>query len=418
MKEDLKIDLATINGNISHTCGNITAIVFEHFKKQFSKGFFKHEHINTRLAIRQYQDIRKTVDFKRQKPILAMQPRLLVDVAEFNINFWHRLYGTSIYDLVRKSYTDVKFFKDPEKNIIMDFAVERSRMTFEYTIIVSTEYAQYNTMAHLRSMLNFEHPFRLYDVTLETVIPECIIDKISRDANIPIIHETLGVKPFIDYLNKWSNIPVTYGKDTATGNNRFFMVINTNLTMNYTGLSISDGNMDGQTSDSFPIQCQLELEFNHPSTFYYLRVLDTEDGKIENINSDDNITITGCIPLHFSDGKIIPDYDDYGNGLYLTCVIDVEKDVDEDRIPIDSILTETHKKIIKKMIVEDKNPSEFMHFTLYKNSDLLVEDNDYYMDWMKLELVIPNPEINKSYRIACYENNSIGNEYVLKNHKY
>lgn len=416
--DDLEINLSIVNGNLAHTCGNATSIVFEHFKSTFPKKYFKYEHINTRLAIRQYQDIRKTVDFKRPKPILAMQPKLIPDDTEFTIEFQHRMYGTSLYDLVRKPYTDVKFFKDPNTGIIMDFNVERAHMTFEFTVIVSTEYQQYNTMNYMRNTFNFGHPLILEEQTLETPIPDCVIQKLSQDACIPVIDENGSVEPFLSYINKYSNVPIMYGFESESGIHRFFMVLKTNMNMVYENLSMNDANMDGQTSDNYQIQCQLDLEFNFPSTIYYLLTKGEDLGNVENIEDTDLLVMKDVIPLHFSLGHIIPDFDDDRNPIYETCTIDNYTVGEEDRTPIGSIFTQLHKDIVQQMLQEHRNPSRFIHFVLYQNSDKMKENEDYFVDWETMELVLKNPEEQKTYRIAIYINNSIQNEYIIRNHKY
>ena len=77
--KDLDITISTINGDIAHTCGNVSAIVFNDFKRHFPKDYFKYEFVNTKLAFRQFTNIKRVVDFKRQKPLVAMQPKLIVD---------------------------------------------------------------------------------------------------------------------------------------------------------------------------------------------------------------------------------------------------------------------------------------------------------------------------------------------------
>ena len=68
--KNLDVTLSEVNGDIAHTCGNASALVFNDFKSHFPKDYFKTEFINTRLAFRQFANIRKTVDFKKQKSTL------------------------------------------------------------------------------------------------------------------------------------------------------------------------------------------------------------------------------------------------------------------------------------------------------------------------------------------------------------
>ena len=97
------------------------------------------------------------------------------------------------------------------------------------------------------------------------------------------------------------------------------------------------------------------------------------------------------IPLHFSLGHIIPDFDDDKNPIYETCTIDNYTVGEEDRTPIGSIFTQLHKDIVQQMLQEHRNPSRFIHFVLYQNSDKMKENEDYFVDWETMELVLKNP---------------------------
>src|SRR5574344_1780143 len=222
MQNNMRVGFATVNGDLAHTCGNITSVVFEDFKNHFPNNFFKTEHVSTRLSIRQFKSIKRLIDFKKQKPIVSIQPRLEVERNEEMVDAIRHLYGTNIQDVLRPEYHNAKFFKDTENGIFVDFGIDRLKMSFDFNVLVSTEFQQYNISMHMRNRFRLGHPYYL-PTNLEYHIPDSIIKKISKDSGIPIKSEQDGtIIEFITYLNKISNIPITYQYQTSTGDYKFF----------------------------------------------------------------------------------------------------------------------------------------------------------------------------------------------------
>lgn len=413
--KDLELTLSTINANVAHTCGNITSIIFEEFKSKFPKDFFKTEHIATRIAIRQKQNIKRLVDFKKQKPMVAVQPRFIVERPEFNIDMYRRLYGTRMYDLIRPDYSDIKFFKDPKRGVYIDFSVDRQKMSFEFNIVVSTEFQQYNTAAHMQNTFRIEHPYYINDgdgATIETVIPECIINQLSEDSGIPIKDDKGSIVTFLDYLNKISNIPISYEYQTSTGVYRFFLVIKTNILMTYNSFNISDGDKDNQSSDYFPITLQLDVEFNYPNAFFYL----SKNPNPENIQKAEGISMESDNTLFYTFQRtLISDRDEEDRELY-TSFACLAEDKETDTIPIKEIFHEEQLDLIFKLLQENRI-DEYINIKMYRDGELL-DPSQYYIDWVTYDIVLKNPSSKYTYRAACYVNNTIMNHYLLKFHKY
>lgn len=415
--KDLKLIMNSVNANLAHTCGNITAIIAEEFKSRFPKNYFRYEHVATRLAFRQFAPIRKVVDFKKQKPILAYQPKLILDRDDRNIDMIRRLYSTTIYDMLRPDYHNVKFFKDTDKGIYIDFSVDRLKMNYEFTVIVGSEYQQYNTALNMQNKFRFEHPYYINagaGANIETLIPKCIISQISKDSGIPILDQDNNPKPFLDYLNKISNIPITFEFQPATGNYQFFMVIRTNIYMNYTSFSVSDGEKDGQISDSYPITLQLEIEANYPNCFYYLS--ENKDRTSFETNDENELTNNEDIRLYYTFQRtIVPDRDEYDNAMYLTLSFKVEDNMDE--IDISGLFTKLHKKIMDGIKSDYKAASKFINIVVYEDGELMCPE-DYYADWNEYKLKLKNVDIKLTYRMVIYIDSLLVNNYKLRHHEY
>lgn len=440
--DDFGVTLSTINANLAHTCGNVSSVMFENFKSKFPKKFFKYEHVNTRIAVKQFQNIKHIVDLKQQKPMVAMQPRLILDPTEANIEIMRRMYGTNIYDLLRPDYHNVKFFKDTTRGIYVDFSVERMKMSFEFSILVSTEFQQYNVASHMKNAFRVEHPEYL-PTTLETVIPECIIKQILHDTHVEYYDDDgkFKIKEFLEYMNTISNIPVTYNYQPSTGIYRFFLVTQQNIFAQYSSLNMSDGDRDGQQSDSFPISIQLDIEFNYPNCFFYLNREPSQD-YIDTDEDSGVIASNGEVELYYTMQRtIIPQFDKDFNELYVSFAFSVddpnakepeipeenpdegiephsEEDVPVDRIPIDSLFDPDRTELINSLIDDEElTPDDYIKMVVYKNGYVLDSDK-YYIDWVKMELVIKEPDPKYTYRLACYESNKIKNSFVLSKHTY
>lgn len=412
---DLHVTLSSVNIDFSHTCGNVTSVIHNDFKSKFPKKYFKGSNINTRIALKQFQDKNEAIKLKIEKPFFSMQPRLILDKTEFTINVMNRMYSTSLFDLSRPDYTSVKFFKDIKKGIAIDFAVDRAKLEFEFNILLSSEYQQLNIAKFIQSTV-----FRLNEpyyktITLETLIPDCIIEQLSKESGIPIKDKNNSIIPFLSYLNTISNIPIVYGRQTSTSLNRFFMVITTNLLMEYKDIDISSNN-EGQASDKFIIQLHLSTEFNYPTTFYYLshnegRVNDSSG--IDFINSED-------VVLHYTTNRtLIPEYDSFDYILFITCVCDVDTDILEDRTSIKELFIDKNREIIEKLKKENKSiNNNFVHIYLYENGRIMEKNKEFKIDWDNEEIIIFKPKKHKTYRTAIYLNQKLINNSILKNHEY
>ena len=270
---------------------------------------------------------------------------------------------------------------------------------------------------YLDTILEVKDEFVLVEWTKDyNLIPDGIIKQLSEDSGIPIIDETLGVKPFLDYINEISNIPVIYGLQGATGKYRFFMVVTTNIWMNYNNFNISDGEKDGQISDHFPLEIQLDVEFNYPSAFYYLSKHKRKE--ISNIDSEDGLLGSDRnIEMHLTFNRtLIPERDEFNNQLYISCVVECD-DLEEDSVDISSLFTEEQAKVCLQMIMDGKNPNPLIRFIVYEDEFKMHPDR-IYVDWIAKELRLSNTKKNRSYRIAVYINNRLFNDYLLRHHDY
>lgn len=412
--DDIKYYLSTVNGDMSHTYGNATANIEKHIRSKFPKKFFNSINISTQIAVKQRQKIRRLIDYKQQKPILSIQPKLNLERTEYNIDYTRRLYGTELYDLLRPDQHNVKFFKDVEKRIFVDFSVDRASMEFDTVIVVSTEYQQYNLATHILNNIRLEHPYYI-PTTMEIVIPNCIIEKISIDSGIPIRDENGSVAIFLNYLNNISRIPISYKMQTSTKNHKFFLIVENDMYVLFNSLNIQEGgDRTGQISDSFDISFSVKTEFNYPNCFFFIST-NQEPAKSDNDNLLSDIEGRTVIEQIY-DRTIIPDRLNT-KSLVSSVTFELENDgIDE--INIKELLDNDTINIIELLNKEDATKIvDFIELLIYEETDI-VEPNNILIDWNDYDLTIMNCSIKNVYRMIIYIDLNIMNNYKLKNHKY
>lgn len=410
--------ISAINGNIAHTCGNICSIIIADVESKFRPGFFKNIHRTTELAVSQFKKIKSDLtDLKWEKPYLIVKPKLLIaDPTDNHFDITRRMYGTSLYDITRETEETAKFFCDESKGILLDYAMERTKMSFDFTLELSTEYQQYNISAEFVNKFRLESPY-YKPVVIETIIPDRIIEKISEDSGIPILDKNKSPNTFLTYLNDKSRIPITLEYQPATGKYRFRLMGAINLLMKYTNLDIPDGDNDNMTPDKFPITFSVHMEFNYPSRFFYVTDKDNslmENFKLNKPEIEDFEEETGF--FYTLQNCIIPDNDVNDKQLKIVLALEVENE-EYDTIDLNSLIDEEMNSILKNLEKDELDLKRFINIIVYENEDPF-DERKYNFDLYKRELILRDTKKYNTYRIAFYVDNVMLNEYKLRNYKY
>lgn len=410
-----KLVVTSTNGNISHTCGNIASFITDYFKSHFKKGFFKETSTTTSIAVRQFKNIKKhLIEYKMSKPYLIVQPKLIPDRTDANVEMFRRLYGTSMHDLLTKDAA-CKFFKDTENDIIVDFAIERAKMSFEFTMVFDTEYQQYNVAMHINNNFRIEHPYYIPCI-IENIIPENIIRLISFKSGVPVLDKNGSPYDFLDYLNTVSNLPITLELQPATGKYRFHMMMPISLFVMFEQFDVSDPEYENKSIDSCPITMRLNMEFNYPSRYFF---------------------ISDCLPPNYSNQEaiegeyddidqkyrfyytlkqtVIPEEDENRKAFQRMVTFTIDND-EEDEIDIKSLFTLEQLDLINIMKKDNRDIDELFNIIIYEDGDLFEKEN-YEVDYDNLILKVYNTKSIRTYKLCIYMSNKIMNDYILRLHK-
>ena len=411
--------ITAINGNIAHTCGNVCSIITEDIKSKFKPNFFKNIHKTSEIAVSQFKKINDLSEYKWEKPYLIVQPKLLIsDPTENHIDIWRRMYDTNIYDITRQSEETAKFFCDSEKGLLIDYAIERVKMAFHFTMYLSTSYQQYNIAAEICNKFRLENAY-YKSAIIENIIPDVIIKRLSEDAGIPVRDENGSPNKFLAYLNNKSRIPITLEFQPATGKYRFRLMGQINLLMAYRNLDISEGETDNMTQDNFTIDLDVNMEFNYPSRFFYITDFDnkpTDDiTRYKEIEEDEEETQD--IGFFYTLQRcIIPDNDVNDRQLKIILALEIENN-DIDEVDLTPLIENEYAEVLEQLKSNSVPLNSFINIIVYENDEPLNEKN-YSYDLEKKILILKNTKNYETYRIALYVDNVILNEHKLRNYKY
>ena len=129
------------NPSLAHTVGNVTFKMTNVLKNLFGPNFFKHVHIDTRMA---YTDFAKFINsrkefIKKNKPILGIRPS--VDITNDDIFLSRSLFTTNTYGMslqTASGFNMMPLFKAPDAGAL-SYMMNRIRVIFGCSILVAVK---------------------------------------------------------------------------------------------------------------------------------------------------------------------------------------------------------------------------------------------------------------------------------------
>ena len=407
------------NASIAHTMGNVTSLFTEFIKSWFPKDYFKHVHINTRMAYReQKREENSDYEFiKKNRPILVVRPRL--DADNTDIFLTYSLLTTNNFDMNFRGATSnmQPLFLDRDKGISLSYLMGRIRVIFDVTIMVDTEIEQINQYYYLLSRVVPERIYRM-NSSLEYLLPISIIELISAYSGVPIKDNDTGTtREFLQYMMAHSNKYITFKERPSTSTMDFFMYYPLAIDWVVTDLSRDEPNKKSWAVYTSNINFTLTTEFNVAAIYEFLTrqnkpveigfKVDLGADHIRDRANGINIIPYFTVPNLFECTKL-------PNGFELMYTQAFETDPDKegkaDDLDIEPIFRSTNAKDIilwhNKAGVDN---SVFLDFIVMRDNDKLVRDTDYIIDYDNLKLIINDAKADSTYHISIFANNS----YIL-----
>lgn len=408
--------LASINNDLAHMCGSLTSCMMKDFEYHFDKDTFKSEpQISTQIALKQFRTIRDLTEFKLQKPYYIVQPRLLItETTDEQVNVLKRLYGPTMHDL---EYCDARFIGDPDRDFKVDFTIDRTKMEFKFTIVVSTEYQQINFLGYMRNKMRFEDPISKHKM-VQIVLPDKIIKAISEDSGVPILDESGKPNNFLRYLNTISKVPISLEYLSGQGKYRFRTLFQIPVLMKYTDFDFDQGKEEGKTKTDFTITCSIQCAFNYPTEFFYYSGSHESEVIFNSQATGEEFAIEdlgrGAAIFYTFQEQIIPEEDSEKRQIFANIAIDDIVDNEKEEVDIRPIFRDIHLYIIDNILnknVFNHTIDEFLGITIYEDDSIFSKDN-YDIDYDTMKLTLRKTKKHRVYRLVVYGSNSIVNEYA------
>ena len=314
------------------------------FLSKFPENFFKTVYLDGKNIYDDFRTLSKIDMLKRQKPSLTITPNIQWDFNNDNLDSYP--YGMDLY--VQTGRFKDSFFQCSETSSYMGIGMETLLMPFSFKVRVETRAQQldlykYMKMACRVGFTNGE------DVDLDFHIPYALMVQLARDNGFEVTSEQLPddqgtvdiithVPEFLRWLNTHSSLPFLYKHRTLNGKNEFFLRMrNMYVHIRSNDISADDGEREGQMTNNFTIEMNIEVRFPAPKMYAYysnnVHKLKTVYGAWYQPYGP----VTTCYTFKGTD---IPDKNRYGWDLYLNTTY-------EDPECIDNILSINFKSLLE-----------------------------------------------------------------------
>ena len=402
---------------LSYTVGNVVFKTTNMIANMFGKNFFKHIHINTRMAYTEFAINSNKEFIHKNKPLLGINPVVDLindDIAFYGTHLMTNKFNMSYDNLEGGNFNFLPFFYDDKIGNYVGYLLNRIRINFDIVMNFNTVMEQINMFGILNTMWN---PGQIFDkkTAIEIQLPRPLLRMISVDSGIPMV-ENNSSENFLKYLNMHCNKPVTYQMKNSTGEDEFFMYYP--LTIEYLPDNYNMDNVEkiGQTINSAPITFNLRSEFNCIQMFDYgIRnkriVLDKYDLSID--NKPDSPFM---IPIFTAD-NLFRERNDNGWRFYTTRMykIDQEPDIKEDKLDLSSLFKNTNvKDIIAYHNRYGIDNHIFFDIQVWGLDKRLKEKRDYEFDFKTLTLITKKLNKKITYRFVIYINDAYINDLVCR----
>lgn len=409
-----------LNPNITHTIGNGLFIMTEYIKSLFEQDFFSYVHIGSRIAykefMRQEAMIRSQI-IKKRRPILVIRPRPIFfdDDIFMARSAWTTPINNTMFDKDTSNY--IALFRDDKHDISISYMMNRMRIQTLCTIMVETEIQQQNIYNALRNQFVDNRIYWMKNA-MEINVPPQIINLVSELSGVPVHDPETGLtRKFLNYLMSNANRYFTYKKDSATGNEEFFVYYPLTMELVFTDWSLEDLEKKNMVSENASINFTFTTEFNTIGSY---QISTERDDSVLRANTVITTDATGTVayPM-FTVDNLFRETNKDGYKLFYTNIFNIDPEVkreDPDILDLSPVFRDSDlKEILRYMDNHGTDYNILFNFIIMKNNKMLNSDRkkgkvDYIVDLHKQRILIYNKTKNATYRLVIYLNNL----YILK----
>lgn len=335
--------------------------MYKWFESKFEEGFFKGGiYVDGKHVLDDYKKFSKNV-IKGQNPRARIEPRVEYDYDREMIDTY--LAPVNIY--LNKSKFNESFFKDYDRDMFLGMEMKALRMEFNFKVRVNTRSQQLDT--YNRMNLYFRIGSTMQDhISVDFHIPKDIILNIADKAGFDIKNgEIVEIIPFLNYLNKHSDLPFLFKIRAINQKSEFFIRITGLYThINCTDkLQMDDGERDGKLDFNFHVEMRAVLTIPIPSFYYFFAGSELR----MNIATKES---SNAIALYSIEALEIPNVDN--NGWIRAAIVDYMTDIGDTSMDLSSIFTGNNSlaRAIEHTLTNSVSPYKFINIVIYRGDDV------------------------------------------------
>lgn len=379
-----------------HTIGNVTAIILQYILDQFPPETFATALPSTKLASRQLRHTPKQIR-TQPYPLCIVNPR--ISLSGLDNRFTSGSFATTLWSPVSSRFQNrsemEKLFFDKRKGIEWRGKINRVVMYFDFVLSFRSMAEQIRWAHYLINRIPAEGGFFDIDTALELAIPDGFLGETAKYAGIPVKDESGNVSQFVDYLNMYSEFPISYRFSSGKHRDAFYAYYMASILcslgdLQYATVTKTNNLVESDCPITFTIRC----EFNTIGLF--------------------DLCVPNPGPFRYiepkSDGVVIPIFSDTFNendfpllyGWKIIAKPICKLDWGETEIDVSSIFSNSIKELIHYHLKNGMDPNIFLSVKLRKNRSII--DEGYYVDWKRLTLVFTDVTYTATYRLIIAMN--------------
>lgn len=405
--DHIKNTCAICNSSASHVYGNVLSVVEKYLLDRFPKELFKTVTATTTLASKQIMHLPKQLH-KKEMPIMVLIPRIVFGQDD---RFLGNTLINSRVNNLEYTWGDgslLQLAQDEKRNLSVNGHYNRSLMYVDIVLSFNTYSEQTNWMSYIHNMIPVGSP-QPVRAPLELYIPDSLCKLIAGLNGIDVENHG-SVYEFLTYMNTIFDNPITYKLKGGSNTNEFFMYYLTDLDVTLLDPQPGPGVKDGQIKRNFDITLTMRVEFNTIGYFMLTAPEITSDIQLMP-STDDKI-----VPI-FSDSIDLNDFHLPIGWVILGYPI-FKLEFGESSISIDSILNDSLRTVIDYHIRFNIPMERFIEIQFRENG-MILDQEQYYIDWAARELHILKPDYHRTYRLIItaspdYINNVVKELYNLE----
>ena len=396
--------------------GYSIAVEFAHnwFLSKFPQTYFKTVHIAGKSVFDDFRRFNFGDYAKREKPALLINGAIQYDFDTENTDI-HQL---GIDGYIKKTDYHRSFFKDPERKLYVGFVPEGMLVNFTTRCKFETRAQQLDAYKRMEIMFRIGCTETI-DIDVDFHVPYELMHSLANDAGFKV-NEGYICEPyqFLEYLNKYSQLPMLYKLRYINGKHEFFMRMN-NIPLHLdtrNKLEADDGEVEGHTSNNFHIDMNFAIRVLVPKFYIYYSEMKT----VNDVVITDSENAIGIYSVRVFD---IPELNDRGWVQFGTS--NYAKDGDEKYVkeiditqlfkgPVDAKVGISLDDLIEDSVKLGISPDSFIEINLYTN-DLAVNSGKIpiKMDWENRKILLPDNVLNNYFYIVVYTERGYINSKII-----